>query len=101
MTNRIAPVWAFFALVVFATGTVWVRLNIIHTTYAVNEINQKIEKAHQAGEILKLRLAALKSPKKLEELARRKFHFSQPRIEQVVHFTRGLGLKEETSGNGV
>ncbi|MEO5970529.1 MAG: septum formation initiator family protein [Bdellovibrionia bacterium] len=89
MTNRIAPIWVFFALVAFATGTVSVRLNIIHITYAINEINRKIEKSRQEGEVLKLRLAALKSPKKLEELARRKFGFSQPRNEQVVHFTRG------------
>ncbi len=98
MANKIAPVWVFFALVVFATGTVWVRLNIIRTTYAINEINQKIEKSRQEGEILKLKLADLKSPKKLEELARRKFGFSQPRIDQVVHFTRGT--KGDISENG-
>ena len=98
MTNRIAPLWVFFALVAFATGTVWVRLNIIRTTYAINEINQKIEKSHQKGEILKLKLANLKSPQKLEELARRKFGFSQPRIEQVIHFTRGT--RGETTGDG-
>ena len=88
MTSRIAPPWVFFALVVFATGTVWVRLNIVRTTYEINEINRKIEKSHQEGEMLKLKLADVKSPKKLEELARRKFGFSQPRIEQVVHFMR-------------
>jgi len=88
MANRIIPTWVYFALVVFAIGTVWVRLNIVRTTYEINEINRKIEKSHQEGEILKLRLADLKSPKKLEELARRKFGFSQPRIEQVVHFSR-------------
>jgi cell division protein FtsL len=98
MANRIAPIWVFFALVLFATGTVWVRLNIIRTTYAINELNQKVEKSYQEGEVLKLKLADLRSPKKLEALAKKKFKFSQPRIDQVIHFTRGT--RGEATGNG-
>jgi cell division protein FtsL len=99
MMNKIAPVWALFALVVFATGTVWVRLYIIRTTYTINDVNQKIETAHREAEGLKLRLADLKSPKKLEEVARKRFGFSQPRIEQVVHFAKGV--KGGKSGDGI
>jgi cell division protein FtsL len=98
MTKRIAPLWALLALVLFATGTVWIRLNIIRTTYDISEINRKIEKSHQDEEHLKLKLADLKSPKKLETLARRKFGFTQPRIDQVVHFTRSV--RGEVTVNG-
>lgn len=90
MAKKIVPTWVYFALVLFATGTVWLRLNIIRTTYVINETNQAIEKSHQENELLTLKLADLKSPRKLEILARKKFKLSQPKIDQVIHFTRTL-----------
>lgn len=85
MVNKWLPLWAVPVLVIFATGTVWLRLAIIRTTYSINQTDKSINKVRQEREQLQLKVAALRSPRKLEGLARSKFGLSQPRMEQVIH----------------
>ncbi|MFZ9594493.1 MAG: hypothetical protein ACO3A2_00245 [Bdellovibrionia bacterium] len=88
MVSRILPIWVVFALVVFAIGSVWIRLHIIRTTYAINEMHRKMEQTKQDSELLQVKLSSLKSPKHLEALARRKFGLLQPRMDQVIRMTQ-------------
>lgn len=88
------PIWAVPTLILFATGTVWLRLSIIRTTYAIHQADQDLNRARQEREQLQLKVAALRSPRRLEVLARTKFGLSQPRVEQVVHLrkTESVGV---------
>jgi cell division protein FtsL len=88
------PLWTVPVLMIFSIGTVWLRLMIIRTTYSINQTDRAISKVRQEKEQLQLKVAALRSPRRLEALARTKFGLSQPRMEQVVHFK-----KAETSGS--
>jgi hypothetical protein len=86
MLKKWMPLWTVPTLIVFAIGTVWLRLAIIRTTYAINQADRGMNRVRQEREQLQLKLAALRSPRRLEALARTRFGLSQPRMEQVVHF---------------
>ena len=89
------PLWAIPVLIIFAIGTVWLRLSIVRTTYAINQTSKLTEKARQDREHTQLKLTAMRSPGRLEGLARTKFGWVQPRADQVIY------LKPlETVGNG-
>ena len=85
MLKKWIPEWSLLVLVLFSVGTVWLRLAVVRLTYSVNQVDKMIEKATQDRENLQLNLAALRSPRRLEILARTKFGFVQPKIEQVIH----------------
>ncbi len=88
MLKKWVPYWTIPGLMIFATGTVWLRLTVIRTTYAINQAQQQIEKASQDREMFQLKVAALRSPRRLEVLARTVFGLSQPRVDQVVRFKK-------------
>lgn len=94
MWKKWVPLWTIPVLVAFATGTVWLRLSIIKTTYEINQTERAIEQGRLEREKLELKVAALRSPRRLEGLARTRFGFMQPRAEQIVHFK-----KSELEGN--
>jgi cell division protein FtsL len=83
--KRWFPLWTIPTLIIFSIGTVWVRLSIVRTTYAIHEIDRSIEKYRQERDQLQLKVAALRSPRRLETLAHTKFKLFQPKMEQVVH----------------
>lgn len=95
MLKRWVPLWTVPALIVFATGTVWLRLAVIRITYAINQTEREISRARQDRELLQLKISALRSPRRLEVLARTKYGLSQPHMEKVVHMK-----KSEIVGNG-
>src|SRR4051812_24354270 len=78
--------WPIALTLLMAIGTVWLRLLIIRTTYAIHQTDKSIQNLGQEREIIELKLAALKSPRKLESLARQRFGLSQPSSTQVIHF---------------
>jgi cell division protein FtsL len=83
--KKILPTWVIPVLVVMAVLTVWVRLSIIKTTYAIGEAGHEIRALEQAKEQMDLRLTGLRSPRRLEGIARVKFGLTQPRADQVIH----------------
>lgn len=85
------PKWVFPLLILLAIGTVWVRLSIVRTTYQISQKNQEIRKLEQGKEKLDLKVTALRSPRRLENIARVRFGLSQPRAEQIVHLTEARG----------
>jgi hypothetical protein len=85
MASKWIPIWAVPLLVAFAVGTVWVRLTIVKTTYAINETDRMISSLEQAREEMELKVAGLRSPRRLELLARTRYGLSQPSSQQMVH----------------
>jgi hypothetical protein len=80
------PFWTIPTLIAFATGTVWLRLTIVGTTYAIHQAERNLELLHQQREVIDVKMTELRSPKRLENLARTKFNLSPPKMEQVVYF---------------
>lgn len=85
MIKRFVPFWVIPAMIAMAIGTVWVRLTIVRTTYAINETDKMIRSLQQVREQSELKVAGLRSPRRLEILARSRFGLSQPKSDQVVY----------------
>lgn len=79
------PVWVIPAVIGLAIGTVWLRLAIIRTTYEINQKDRELSNLQQEREQVSLRLANLRSPRRLETLARTKFGLTHPQSDQVVY----------------
>lgn len=79
------PFWSIPALLLMAIGTVWLRLSIIKTTYAINEADKMIRELQQTLEQSRLKVTALRSPRRLESIARTKFGWTPPNSEQVIY----------------
>lgn len=83
--QKYLPIWAITVVVVMAIGTVWLRLAIVRTTYSINQSDREIKQLHQALQQMELKVTGLRSPRRLEVLARSRFGLTQPRSDQVVH----------------
>jgi len=83
--SRWFPIWVVFPIVVMAIGTVWLRLSIIGTTYSISQADRQLANLHQENEQIELKITGLRSPRRLEVLARAKFGLSKPRTDQVVY----------------
>ncbi len=94
MLRQWVPFWVIPVVLIFAAGTVWLRLALVRTTYAISEINREIDRSRQDRELLQVKFAALRSPKRLEILARTHFGLGQPRMEQVIHFKSNISSRE-------
>ena len=68
-----------------AIGTVWLRLTIVRMTYSVAQTEKMIRNLQHSRETAEVKLASMKSPRRLEALARSRFGLSQPHSDQVVH----------------
>lgn len=88
MLGKWVPLWVVPLLILFSIGTVWLRLTIVRTTYEIGQMSRQIEQTRKERENLQLKAAGLKSPRKLEALARAKFKLAQPRGEQIVQLKR-------------
>jgi hypothetical protein len=79
------PLWAVPVLVFMAIGTVWLRLTIVRMTYSVAQTEKMIRNLQHSRETAEVKLASMKSPRRLEALARSRFGLSQPHSDPVVH----------------
>lgn len=85
MIRRWVPLWAIPVLIVMAIGTVWLRLSIVGMTYDINQTDLRIRNATDEREQAALKLAGLRSPRRLEVLARTRFNLARPKPEQLVY----------------
>jgi cell division protein FtsL len=85
LIRKWVPLWAIPVLLLMAIGTVWLRLSIIKTTYAINEADKMIRQLQQTLEQTRLKVTALRSPRRLESIARTKFGWTPPNSEQVIY----------------
>ncbi|MCM2324714.1 MAG: hypothetical protein NDJ90_15755 [Oligoflexia bacterium] len=85
MMRRWIPLWTIPLLIAMATGTVWLRLSIVGTTYAIDQADRKIRALRQERQQMELRVTGLRSPRRLELLAKSRFGLSQAKSEQLIH----------------
>lgn len=83
--KRWFPIWIVPVLLVFAIGTVWLRLLAIRTTYDLNQVENEIQNVQREREQIALKVAALRSPRRLEQLAKTKFKLSPPKPGQTIY----------------
>jgi cell division protein FtsL len=88
--QRPFPLWIFPVLIVMAISTVWLRLYIVRTTYEIDQAESMMRNLSQEREQAELKVTGLRSPRRLEAIAKAKYGLSQPRAEQVVHL-KGKG----------
>lgn len=75
----------FIAIVTVLTGAfVWVRLEIIRTSYDIHEFEKKEMTLREDCNALTLAIDQVKSPQKLEHLAREKFNMQAPKPNQLI-----------------
>lgn len=81
------PLWVRPILVVMLCGAVWLRLSIVSLSYGIDQMDRQLVALHQANEQMALKVAELRSPRRLEKLAHERFGLSQPRADQVIRLT--------------
>jgi cell division protein FtsL len=87
------PFWVIPAIAALAIGTTWMRLGIVRTTYAINQAEREVKNLMIEREQMQLKVTALRSPRRLEVLARTRFGLSQPKSDRIVQFARLYAAK--------
>ena len=82
--KRFFPLWTIPVLIVFAFTTVWLRLTVVHTTYELDQANKTLHNLKLDSEKLELKVAQLRSPRKLEALAKQKFKLNPPTPDRII-----------------
>lgn len=78
------PKFVLPLLILFAIGTVWLRLYIVRTTYAINQADREIREHKQVLSQAELKVTSQRSPKNLEAIAKQKFNLNPPRPDQLI-----------------
>jgi cell division protein FtsL len=76
--------WTIPVLIALSFSTVWLRLTVVHTTYELDQANKTLNNLKLEKEKLELRVAQLRSPRRLEALAREKFKLLPPTPEKLI-----------------
>ncbi len=84
-SQRAFPLGFIPLAAIMAIGTVWLRLTIVDTTYAIHQLEETTRALRQEKAKTELKLATQKSPRRLEQLARTKFNLAPPRTDQVIY----------------
>ena len=82
--KKFFPLWTVPVLIAFAFATVWLRLNVVQTTYELNEANKTLHNLKLENEKLELKVAQLRSPRRLEAIAKQRFKLSPPTPEKLI-----------------
>jgi hypothetical protein len=82
-------------ILALAAGTIWVRLFIMNTTLKIGQTDKMIRDLRQAKEQMELKVTGLRSPRRLEILAKTRFGLGQPRSDQIIRYGNHSG----SSGN--
>jgi cell division protein FtsL len=78
------PFWVIPIIATLAIGTTWLRLGIVRTTYAINQTEREIRNLTTEREQMELKVTALRSPRRLEAIARSRFGLTQPKSDRIV-----------------
>ncbi len=82
--KRFFPAWIFPVLILFAFLTVWLRLTVVKTTYEHNQVTKTLHNIKLENEQLELKVAQLRSPRRLESLAKTKFKLNPPSPDRII-----------------
>lgn len=78
------PLWVFPIIIFFAFATVWIRLSVVKKTYELNQVSRMVQNLKLENEQLELQVAQLRSPRRLETLARTIFNLKPPEAGRVI-----------------
>src|SRR3954470_9970160 len=81
------PLWMVPVFLVLSIGTVWLRLAVVRTTYAIHQSEREIRNLTIEREQMELRVTALRSPRRLEMVARSRFGLSQPKSDRIIQMS--------------
>jgi cell division protein FtsL len=82
--KKLLMLWLVPLVAMMAIGTVWLRLMIVDTTYAIHQLEETNRALRQEKVKAELRLATQRSPRRLEQLAKTKYQLAPPRTDQVI-----------------
>lgn len=72
------------SVIVLALSSVWLRLQVVRTSYEINQQDKLIKNLLLEKETLEAELARLKSPERLEKLARSEFQMEQASVSRIL-----------------
>jgi cell division protein FtsL len=72
------------ALIVLVLVHVWLRLQVVHTGYVLSTTSKLQSRLEQENRELKIELATLTSPERLDSLARQRLGLRAPEKGQVI-----------------
>jgi cell division protein FtsL len=82
---RLFPVLLFMALMlVVALFYVWSRLQVVHLEYDISSLEGQVRHLQQESRQLQLETASLRSPGRIERVARDELGLRMPAPEQVI-----------------
>jgi hypothetical protein len=87
------PLWVVPVLIAMAIGTVALRLSIVRKTYAIDQADRQIRALKEAREKMDVKVAGLRSPRRLEMIARARFGLSQPKSDQVIYMSQSAPVR--------
>ena len=67
----------------------WVRTGVTERGYALSRLSVEYRELIRENEGLRIRAAELKSPQRIEELARTRLHMGPPSVDRVVVLVGG------------
>jgi cell division protein FtsL len=79
------PKWIFPVLLILSIVTVALRLKIVNTVYEINQTEKMISNSKHEKENAAIRIAGLRSPRRLEIISKTQFKLAQPDAKQVVY----------------
>ena len=82
--NFLASIFLMACLVSLALAHVWLRLQVVHLGYVLSTTSKLQGQLEQENRELRLELATLTSPDRLEALARSRLGLREPEKGQVI-----------------
>jgi len=80
--------------IALALSFVWTRVRVIQLGYEVTQMNKQVRDMGRRSNELEVEIAKLKSPDRLERLAREYFHMRLPQGDEIVFVTPRVTKKE-------
>lgn len=84
--GRYALIWMVLMAAFFAEslGYVWCRVQCVHTAFVIDKETRRHQELVRTRNLLKVEHAVLKSPERIEAIAREKLELVRPSAEQTV-----------------
>ena len=82
--RQLGEIFLFLSMgISIALFIVWIRVQIVHVGYEISEANQLQHELFQSQEWLKIRVASLRSPQRIERIAQEKLGLKVPERQQI------------------
>jgi hypothetical protein len=92
------PLWSILVIFGLAIATVSLRLSIVQMSYEVDQLQKMASNAFLNLEKSELKLGQLRSPARLEHLARKKFSLGPPLSHQVIPMKEEQKIRDDKNG---